>query len=334
MTTRRDETTPPTDAAPSDEKCVRVGVSRCLLGDRVRYDGGHKRDPFVLNFLAPYVDFVPVCPEVEVGMKVPRPTLRLVRDDRGPRMVIPDEDDRDVTDDMNRYSARRTRELERDALDGFILKSGSPSCGMERVKLYGKGGMPMKAGVGLFAAALMERMPLLPVEEEGRLNDPVLRENFIVRVFAHRRLADFFSGRWTLGGLVRLHTAEKLLLLSHEPVAYQELGRLVGNAKATPRAELRDRYVERHARALQKRATRGRHTNVLQHMAGYVRDHVDVSDRQELEGIIQDYRKGLVPLVVPITLIRHHARRHGVDYLLGQVYLSPHPKEWMLRNHV
>jgi uncharacterized protein YbgA (DUF1722 family)/uncharacterized protein YbbK (DUF523 family) len=312
---------------------IRIGVSSCLLGQNVRYDGGHKKDSFVTGPLADFVTFVPVCPEVEVGMAVPRPPIRLVRIGGEVRLLEP-RSGLDHTAAMRRWAEARVDELERLDLGGYVLKKDSPSCGMERVKVYSEKGPGARDGVGLFAAALLDRLPLLPVEEEGRLNDPPLRENFVERVFAYGRLRSLFAGRWTVGDLVRFHTAEKLLLLAHEPGAYRALGRLVARAKQLPRAEVARRYGEGYMRALQALATKGRNANVLQHMAGYFKDRLPPAEKAELQQAIADYRHGLVPLVVPLTLVRHLVRRLGAPYLEGQAYLEPHPKELMLRNHV
>ncbi|HET9555355.1 MAG TPA: DUF523 and DUF1722 domain-containing protein [Anaeromyxobacteraceae bacterium] len=311
---------------------IRLGVSSCLLGRNVRYDGGHKKDAFVTGPLARFVAFVPVCPEVEVGMGTPRESVRLVRLGGEVRMVG-HRSGTDHTDAVRRWSEARVRELEAEDLCGYVLKKDSPSCGMERVRVY-VGGAATRVGRGRFAEALMQRMPLLPVEEEGRLNDPRLRENFIERVFAYRRLKDLFAPRWTTGDLVRFHTAEKLLILAHDPGAYRALGRLVAGAKGRPRAEVADAYGEGFMRGLSKLATPGKHANVLLHMAGYLKDLLPAEEKRELHEIVADYRRGLLPLVVPITLVAHHVRRHRVEYLQGQTYLEPHPKELMLRNHV
>jgi uncharacterized protein YbgA (DUF1722 family)/uncharacterized protein YbbK (DUF523 family) len=311
---------------------ILIGVSSCLLGQSVRYDSGHKKDAFVTGLLGRFVEFVPVCPEVEVGMSIPRPTIRLER--RGEEIRLVDNKNAiDHTDAMRRYAERRVAEVEKLDLCGWVLKKDSPSCGMERVRVYAKGA-PTKTGVGLFAEALMKRMPLLPVEEEGRLNDPELRENFVERVFAYRRLKDLFRGRWTVGDLVRFHTAEKLLLLAHDTEGYRKLGRIVAQAKEIPRGELPARYGEIFMQAMSKPATLGKQTNVLQHMAGYFKDTLPDEEKAELHDAIRDYRSRLVPLVVPLTLIRHHVRKLRVAYLEGQTHLAPHPKELMLRNHV
>lgn len=311
---------------------VRLGISACLLGERVRYDGGHKRDDFLVSTVGPFVTWVPVCPEQEAGFGVPRPAVRLQAGTDGPRMVDP-KSGRDLTAAMRRTAATRTRTLAEADLDGFLLKKDSPSCGMERVRLYDAHGMPSRTGVGLFAAALQERLPLLPVEEEGRLHDPDLRENFFTRVFAHRRLKAALHPRWTVGDLVRFHTAEKLLLLAHDPEAYRALGRMVAGAKAMPRAELAERYPAAFLSALRTQATRRKHVNVLQHAQGHFSDRLDARERAELTALIAEYGRGLVPLIVPVTLLRHFVRRFEVAYLSGQSYLEPSPKELMLRNH-
>jgi uncharacterized protein YbgA (DUF1722 family)/uncharacterized protein YbbK (DUF523 family) len=312
---------------------IRIGVSACLLGRKVRYDGQHKRDDFLMDTLAPHVEYVPVCPEVELGLGTPRPPIHLTREGGGPVRLVVVPTGQDLTAAMDRFAARRVEALMAEELSGYVLKKDSPSCGMERVKVHG-GAQPRREGVGRFAAALLARFPHLPVEEEGRLRDARLRESFVERVFAYHRLRSLWAGRWTQGELVAFHTAHKLALLAHSPAAYQALGRLVARGKAAGRAALHEAYTAGFMAALEVPATRGRHANVLSHMAGYLRDGVDAASREELRGTIADYRAGLVPLIVPLTLMRHHARVQKIDYLLGQTYLDPHPKELMLRNHV
>jgi uncharacterized protein YbgA (DUF1722 family)/uncharacterized protein YbbK (DUF523 family) len=315
------------EAGPS----IRLGVSSCLLGEAVRYDGGHKRDRFLTDLLAKHVEWVPVCPELESGMGVPRPAMRLERAGRGVRLVEITSG-RDHTARMRRFAARRLRALRALELCGYVLKKDSPSCGMTRVKLYSAKGPARREGSGLFAAALRETWPNLPVEEEGRLQDAALRENFVERVFAFRRLRELFRGRWTRGRVVAFHTAHKLQLMAHSQPAYAELGRLVAAQKKLPRAELRMRYASAFMAALARVATRGRNANVLQHAAGHLKERLDADSRAELSALIHEYRRELVPLVVPITLLAHHARAHAVTYLLGQTYLEPHPRELALRN--
>lgn len=299
----------------------------------MRFDGGHKRNGFLVDTFGPFVEFVAVCPEMEAGFGVPRESLRLVRAGSEVRLVG-NQSGIDRTDSMRRYAERRTSAIVREELCGYVLKKDSPSCGLDRVRVYGEQGMPLRDGRGLYAEALKRRFPNLPIEEEGRLNDARLRDNFIERVFAYRRLQTFFAGRWTIGALVKLHTAHKLQLLAHAPRAYAELGRMVANGAKTPRAELRDSYTSGFMSALEQIATPARHANALQHMAGHFRKLLDAESRGELAATIEDYRRGLVPLIVPITLIRHHVRTLGVAYLKDQIYLEPHPKELMLRNHV
>ena len=312
---------------------IRLGISACLLGQEVRFDGGHKRDRFLTDELGKYVEWVPVCPEVEVGMGTPRETIRLVRIGQDTRMVTT-RSGIDYTDRMREWAHDRMGELSREDLDGYVLKKDSPSCGMARVKVTTGNGAPTRDGRGLFAAVLLERWPLLPVEEEGRLSDPRLRENFIERVFAFRRLKDQFKRRWTIGSLVAFHTVHKMTLLSHSTTAYQKMGQLVARASERPRAELRQEYERIFMTTLALPADARRHTNVLMHMAGHLKSKLDSASRQELASCIDEYRRGLLPLVVPITLIAHHVRAHDVQYLAGQTYLRPHPRELMLRNHV
>ncbi len=318
------------DSAPAS---IRIGISACLLGEKVRYDGGHKRDNYLVETFGRYVEWVPVCPEVEMGLGTPRETLRLVRIGNDVHMVMP-KTGADHTDGMRAYAARRVRELVREELRGYILKKDSPSCGMERVRVFDAHGVPSKSGRGLFAEALLQHFPHLPVEEEGRLCDARLRENFIERVFAYERLRLLFTPHWSIAGLVAFHTAHKLLLMAHSPLFYKSLGRLVAEAKSVPRTNLRDQYESEFMGALREMATTKRHVNVLQHMAGYFSKQLDPASRQELQSVIQDFHWGFVPLVVPLTLINHYVRKYDVEYLRGQVYLEPHPKELMLRNHV
>lgn len=312
---------------------IRVGISACLLGQEVRYNGGHKRDDFLVETLGRFVEWVPVCPEVEMGLGTPRNTLRLVRIGNEVHLTMPKTGE-DHSAAMQSYSAQRLRELAKEDLCGYVLKKDSPSCGMERVRVFDVRGIPVKSGRGVFADALLQHFPHLPVEEEHRLCDRRLRENFIERVFAYARLRALFSGPWKISGLIAFHAAHKLLLMAHSPKAYQRLGRLVAGAKSVPRAELRARYESGFMEALHEPATARKHVNVLQHVAGYFTDYLDSASRQELQAVIRDFRARMVPLVVPLTLISRYVRKFDVAYLRGQVYLEPNPKELMLRNHV
>lgn len=326
---------PPSARRPAwrDDAPIRIGISSCLLGQPVRWDGGHKRDAFLTEQLAPFVEWVPVCPEIEIGMGVPRETIRLSTRD-GELRLVAERSGTDWTEPMRAWSTRRVRRLDDLDLCGYVLKKDSPTCGMERVRVWNARGMAEKRGRGLFAEALIAGCVSLPVEEEGRLSDPRLRENWIERVFAYRRLRSCFAERWSLGRLVAFHTAHKLQLLSHSPRHYSELGRLVADARKLGPAVVRERYPRGFMDALRSLATPRRQVNVLQHVIGHFRGLLDAADRRELAEGIEDYRQELVPLVVPITLIRHHVRRLGISYLEGQVYLEPHPKELMLRNRV
>jgi uncharacterized protein YbbK (DUF523 family)/uncharacterized protein YbgA (DUF1722 family) len=296
---------------------LRVGISACLLGQEVRYNGGHKRDAFLTDTLGRYVEWVAVCPEVEVGMGTPRPPIRLERRGEEIRLVMPSTGE-DYTDAMRSWAERRVSALAAMDLDGYVLKKDSPSCGMERVKVY-QGEAAAKDGRGLFAETLIARLPDLPVEEEGRLNDPLLRENFIARMFVHHRWREGEREEWTRAALMRFHERHKFLLMARNQNGMRRLA-----------AAYRPGLTE----VLRRPATRRGHTNVLQHLAGYVSDALDPADRAELTETIERYRLGLVPLIVPLTLIRHHVRRQGMEYLQGQAYLEPHPYELMLLNHV
>jgi len=315
----------------SDEPIL-LGISSCLTGLEVRFDGGHKRETFLMGTVSRFVTFVTVCAEMDVGMGVPREAIRLVRREDGVHLEG-NRTGRDWTEAMERYCRAKVQELREMGICGFVLKKGSPTCGMERVRLYSPEGMPEKSGVGPFAKALLEGIPDLPVEEEGRLCDPPLRENFFVRLFAYRRLQKLFRPGWSRGDLVAFHTAEKMLLQAHHEPTFRALGRLVAEASKWEPAELELQYRATFMEALRRRATRGRHANVLQHMLGHFREGLDGSVRQDLNQEIANYRAGLVPLVVPITLVAHYARMLDVPYLLGQTYLQPHPRELMLRNH-
>jgi uncharacterized protein YbgA (DUF1722 family)/uncharacterized protein YbbK (DUF523 family) len=320
-----------TDTASGTEP-IRIGVSSCLLGEQVRFDGGHKRDPFLVETFGRYVQWVPVCPELEAGFGVPRESMQLRRIEGDVRLVTT-KTGVDHTDTMRRYAARRLAALDSSDLCGYVLKKNSPSCGMERVKIYGRSG-PLASGRGLFAEPLLRAFPHLPVEEEGRLSDPRLRENFVERVFAYRRLRSLFGGRWTIGRLVAFHSAHKLQLMAHSPRWYAELGRLVAGATALARPVLQASYEAQFMSALETMATPKRHVNVLQHILGYFSAQLDRAARRELVELIEDYGRGMLPLVVPLTLVRHYVRQFAIAYLQAQTYLDPHPKELMLRNHV
>jgi uncharacterized protein YbgA (DUF1722 family)/uncharacterized protein YbbK (DUF523 family) len=320
--------------AGSHDAKLRLGVSTCLLGEPVRYDGGHKLDRYLVNTLGVYVDWVPVCPEVEMGLPTPRESMRLVGDPQNPRLIAP-KSGTDHTDKMQAWARQRLDELAGENLHGFVFKKDSPSSGLFRVKVYGEKGMAQRNGTGMFPRALMERFPLLPLEEEGRLNDMPLRENFIERVFSYYRWTEMLDQEPTPSSLVKFHTAHKLTLMAHSPKHYAEMGRLVADAGKTGWDELTAEYGARLMEGLRVLATRGKHVNVLQHLMGFLKNHLSAEDKQELLGLIEDYRQGLVPLIVPLTLLKHHLNRYPVpEWVDQQVYLNPYPKELMLRNHV
>lgn len=312
---------------------LRLGISRCLLGDEVRFDGGHKRDNFLTDVLGPYVEWVPICPEVEAGLGTPREAMRLVGDPAHPRLLTI-KSGRDHTRALEKMTAGRLAELGNLDLSGYVFKRGSPSCGVERVRVYREHAMPSHSGVGLFARAFIEQFPLIPVEEEGRLCDAPLRENFIVRVFCYRRYQDLLQNGVTRQAVVRFHTIHKYLLLAHSAQHYQTLGRLVGQAEHHRPKELALKYGELFMNALAVKATVRKHVNVLQHILGYFKTQLGPSQKTELLGVISDYHQGLTPLIVPLTLIKHYVHLFDVGYIRDQVYLNPHPKELMLRNHV
>ncbi len=311
---------------------VMIGISSCLLGQHVRYDGGHKRDRFITGTLSQYFHYVPVCPEVAIGLDVPRDPIRLQRRGGTIRVVGVNDPEFDVTERLREFGNEMARSLTE--LSGYIFKSKSPSCGMERVKVYPEKptGAPGTQGVGQYADAFMQSRPLLPVEEEGRLSDPVLRENFIERVFTYRRWQDLEREGLTAARLVEFHTRHKLAVLAHSRSVYDELGRLVANAGKMPIRQLADRYVTGLMKGLKKPATRRAHANVLQHIQGYLKKDLDADDKAELVEVIERYRRGQLPLVVPITLLRHHFRKCPDAYIAQQTYLNPHPPELMLRN--
>ena len=312
---------------------IKLGVSACLLGEKVRYDGGHKQCRYLTDVLGDQFTFVPVCPEVGCGLPVPREAMHLAGDPTAPRLVTV-KSGIDMTERMLSYCKRTVVELEAENLCGFIFKKGSPSSGLFRVKVYVDSGRPAKTGQGLFARAVIEHFPLLPVEEEGRLEDAPLRENFLERVFAYKRLRDFLSSDGSLGGLVAFHTSHKLQLMAHHPALYREMGRLVAAAKGKTRKELLESYQRLFMTTLGHRATVKKNTDVLHHIMGYFKKVLTTDEKSELLEVIGRYHDRLVPLVVPLTLIRHHVRKIKPGYLIGQTYLEPHPAELMLRNHV
>jgi uncharacterized protein YbgA (DUF1722 family)/uncharacterized protein YbbK (DUF523 family) len=314
-------------------KKIKLGVSTCLLGENVRYDGGHKLDRFLTDTLGQYVEYVPVCPEVECGLPVPRESMHLEGDPESPRLVT-SRTKQDMTERMIQWALERVVELEKEDFCGFIFKSDSPSSGMERVKVYNDKGMAVKKGVGMFARIFMEHFPLLPVEDEGRLHDPGLRENFIERIFTLKRWREALTKKESRGIVVNFHTKHKLLILSHSPKLYQTMGKLVARAKELSLREFYQEYQILLMESLMLKTTSKKNANVLQHMMGYFKEQLSFDEKQELLEVIEVYRKAYTPLIVPITLIQHYVRKYNQPYLKQQVYLNPHPLELQLRNHV
>ena len=312
---------------------IRLGISTCLLGENVRYNGGNALDCFLRDTLGRYVEYVPVCPEVESGFGIPRESFRLVGDPERPRLVTT-RTDVDYTERMETWARRRVDELEDENLSGFIFKSHSPSSGMERVKVYDRNGVPRKTGVGVFARIFKERFRLTPVEEDGRLHDPFLRENFIDRIFVYRGYREVMGDKKPIRALVDFHTKNKLMLMAHSPKNLERLGRLVAQSGKLPKHEIITQYEMLLMETMALKPSVSKHTNVLQHAMGYFKQNLSVDEKQELREVIDEYRRELVPLVVPVTLIKHYVRKYNQLYLKEQTYLNPHPLELQLRNHV
>lgn len=314
-----------------DNGKIKIGISSCLLGNKVRFDGGHKRDRYITDILSQYFDFVPVCPEVECGLPIPRESMRLVGTADAPRLVT-GKTGIDHTDRMSNWSSGRVRELEKEDLCGFIFKAKSPSSGMERVKVYDQNGIPKGGGVGLFAAAFKKHLPLIPTEEEGRLHDMVLRENFIESVFVYTRWRALLTDP-SPGKLVDFHTDHKLLLRAHSEKHYRELGKVVARCGTTETEQLYDTYQDLLMAAMRLKPTVKKHVNVLLHMMGHFKKMLSADEKQELLEVIENFRHNHLPLIVPITIFNHYVRKYGEQYLARQYYLNPHPVELRLRNH-
>ncbi|MCU0605241.1 MAG: DUF523 and DUF1722 domain-containing protein [Desulfobacterales bacterium] len=314
------------------ENRIRIGVSACLLGQPVRFDGSHKHDRYLTGTLGEYLEFVPVCPEVEAGFPIPRETFRLVGDPDSPRFVTT-RTQVDHTARMTEWAEGRVRELEKENLCGFIFKSDSPSSGLERVKVYNAKGMAEKKGVGMFARAFTRHFPLLPVEEEGRLNDAKLRETFIEQIFTLKRWRETLARPANIKNLVDFHTRHKLLVLSHSPVHAQRMGKLVAGDSDTPVRAVYSEYETLLIEALRMKTTLKKNMNVLQHIMGYFKQQLSADEKQELLEVLDQYRREYLPLIVPVTLLNHYVRKYDQPYLKQQVYLNPHPIALKLRNH-
>jgi len=313
---------------------MKIGISQCLLGEPVRYDGGHKLDRYLRDVLGRFVQWVPVCPEVECGLPTPRESMHLVGDPAAPRLVTT-RTGIDHTGRMRAWSEKRLAELAGEGLCGFVFKTRSPSSGMRDIKIYDETGKNVRhRGAGLFAGAFMDRFALIPVEDEGRLHDMGLRENFIERAFVFARWLHYEATDGSQKGLIDFHSDHKLLIMAHSPKDLETLGNLVARGKAIPPETLKREYITTLMAALRLKATPRKNTNVLDHCMGYFKKQLSTGEKKELREVIDDYHSQLVPLIVPVTLIRHYTRLHSEPYLMRQKYLYPHPKELMLRNHV
>jgi len=313
------------------ENKITIGVSSCLLGNEVRYDGGHKHDRYITETLGRYLSFVPVCPEVECGLPIPREAMRLVGEVDRPRLVT-NKTGVDHTDRMLTWARKKVVELEKENLCGFIFKNRSPSSGMERVKVYDGNNVPRAVGVGIFARAFKDHFPLLPTEEEGRLHDPLLRENFIEQLFVYQRWREVADAP-TAAKLISFHTTHKLLLMAHSEKHTREMGRLMAQAGSLDLDTFIERYQELLMAAMSLKPTTKKHVNVLQHMMGFFKKMISADEKQELLSVIEQFRNNIVPLIVPVTLINHYIRKYQEPYLMQQHYLNPHPLELKLRNH-
>lgn len=324
--------TPDTEAFPDKERIL-IGTSSCLLGEEVRFDKGHKLHSYISKTLGQFFTFRPFCPEMAIGLGTPRETLRLVKRGEEIRCIGNKTEGHDVTEKL--IATAQEQKPWHAELCGYILKKGSPSCGMERVRIYSaENGMPLESGSGLYARTLLENFPFLPVEEEGRLGDPVLRENFIKRVFAYREWRDLADAGFSMKKLTDFHSQYKYVLLSHDQHRTRALGHSLAHAAGEPLESIAQWYFEEWMNILKLRATRKNHVNVLQHLQGFLKNDLDKDDKQEMTESIDNYRQGLLPLIVPITLLRHHFRRHPKPFVERAKYLEPHPAELMLLNTI
>lgn len=306
---------------------IPIGISSCLLGQEVRFDGGHKYDSYITGTLGQYFEFHPFCPEVAIGLGVPRPTLHLENIEGKIRCVGVKDPGHDVTERLRDYADRLKDQYA--GLCGYILKKGSPSCGMERVKVYA-GAQSRPDGVGIFAEAMMRLNPLLPVEEEGRLGDPGLRENFIQRVYVYYRWKRLLDEGVSANSLTRFHARHKLIIMSHGD--YRELGQMLAGLSLESLAEVAERYISRLMKMLKHVPTRSQHVNVLQHIQGYLKKELSADDKAEMVEVIERYRRGEIPLIVPLTLLKHHFRKAPDPYIEESYYMSPYPQELRLIN--
>lgn len=308
-----------------------LGISACLLGQPVRFDGGHKKNQYILHALAKHIDFVSTCPELEAGFGLPRPTMQLRQINNETRLVYSKYPETDVTLQMRDFAEQKVHELSE--VDGFIFKKDSPSCGVFRVPIVmHKDGMREKSGVGIFADSFQKLYPLIPVEEEGRLNDAALCENFFERVYAYRRWKAITQDENSVQDLIEFHSRHKFMLMARGSEYYQELGRMVAGTTAKDLAERRERYITRFMQVMKIISRPGRHVNVLQHIMGYLKQKLSADDKQELLAVFESYKEKQTPLITPLTLLRHHLRVNPQQYIAKQHYLDPFPEQLALRS--
>jgi len=312
---------------------IKLGIASCLLGNEVRWNGGHKLDRFLRDELGRYVEWVPVCPEVECGMSIPRETVRLTGDPADPRLVAP-KSGTDWTETMRAWASSRLDQLEKENICGYVFRHGSPSSGMRGIKVWQANGQPLYSGVGLWARMVMERFPSLPFEDDGRLHDPGIRENFIIRVFTLQRWREMLAAGPTRGALIDFHTRHKLLIRVHDETLYRDMGRLTAHAAERDLDEVLTDYLAMLNKAFAHRATVKKHVNALTHCLGHFKKQLSHDEKQEMLEVIGHYHQELTPLIVPMTLLNHYVRKYAEPYLGAQWYLNPHPLELKLRNHV
>lgn len=313
----------------NNESDLVIGVSSCLLGEQVRFDGGHKHNAYLTKTLSAFFRFESFCPEMAIGLGVPRKTIKLIKLKEDIRCVGSDDESQDYTQALSDSADQQSSWHSK--LCGYVVKKSSPSCGMERVKVYDNG-HPVNMGEGIYTKRMMENFPNLPVEEEGRLEDPVIRENFIGRVIFYSRWRLLLEDGLTLHGLTSFHAQHKLLFMSHDQDLCRSLGADIAKIREADLQDFIPQYISRAMDLMKIKASIGNHVNVLQHIQGYLKKHLDSEDKQELNESIEDYRLGRLPLIVPITLLRHHFKRHPNAYIENSVYMKPHPKELMLLN--
>ncbi|HAS87714.1 MAG TPA: DUF1722 domain-containing protein [Desulfovibrio sp.] len=317
----------------SENGKIRIGIARCLLGEKVRYDGGQKLDRYIRDVLGQFVEWVPVCPEVECGMGVPREAIRLVGELENPRLVGRNSGE-DWTDRMQEWGRKKLAELEQENLSGYILKHGSPSGAMGRMKVFGDDGRIYYSGVGIWARMVMDHFPSLPCEDDGRLHDNGIRENFINRIFTFKRWRDVLQDGFLPAKLVDFHTRHKMLIMAHNETLYRKMGKLVATAGSADADSLIEEYSALLFRALNYRPTVKKHVNVLTHTLGHFKKDISAGEKQEMLELIDRFHKQMIPLIVPVTMLNHYVKKYGKSYLAQQIYLNPYPAELMLRNHV